>query len=102
MRLTVLGSGTSSGVPRIGGDWGVCDPAEPKNRRRRVSVLVEQGAHALLIDTSPDMREQLLDAGVGHLDAVFYTHDHADHAHDGYRGFQPYPRCEAGGSAGAV
>lgn len=81
MRLTVLGSGTSSGVPRIGGDWGVCDPAEPKNRRRRVSVLVEQGAHALLIDTSPDMREQLLDAGVGHLDAVFYTHDHADHAH---------------------
>ena len=81
MKLTVLGSGTSSGVPRIGGDWGQCDPANPKNRRRRVSVLVEDGETRLLVDTSPDMREQLLAAGVGEVDAVFYTHDHADHAH---------------------
>ncbi len=77
----MLGSGTSSGVPRIGGDWGRCDPANPKNRRRRVSLLVEQGGAVVLVDTSPDMREQLLDAGVRRLDAVFFTHDHADHAH---------------------
>jgi phosphoribosyl 1,2-cyclic phosphate phosphodiesterase len=81
MKVTMLGSGTSSGVPRIGGEWGQCDPAEPKNRRRRVSLLVEHDGHTILIDTSPDMREQLLDAGVRRLDAVFYTHDHADHAH---------------------
>jgi len=77
----MLGSGTSSGVPRIGGDWGDCDPAEPKNRRRRVSILIEHDGKTVLIDTSPDMREQLLDAGVSRLDAVFFTHDHADHAH---------------------
>jgi len=81
MKVTVLGSGTSSGVPRIGGDWGACDPNEPKNRRRRVSVLVEAGAHVILIDTSPDLREQLLDAKVTRLDAVLYSHDHADHTH---------------------
>lgn len=77
----MLGSGTSSGVPRIGNDWGDCNPAEPKNRRRRVSILVEDGGRAVLIDTSPDLREQLLDANVRHLDAVFFTHDHADHTH---------------------
>ena len=82
----MLGSGTSSGVPRIGGadgagDWGACDPAEPRNRRRRVSVLVEHGGARLLIDTGPDLREQLLAARVARLDAVFLTHDHADHAH---------------------
>ena len=81
MRVTVLGSGTSSGVPRVGGDWGDCDPTNRRNRRRRVSVLVEHGPATLLVDTSPDLREQLLDAGVGKLTAVFYTHDHADHAH---------------------
>lgn len=84
MKVTLLGSGTSSGVPRIGGDgadWGLCDPDEPKNRRRRVSLLVEHGDHVVLIDTSPDLRMQLIDAGVGRLDAVLYTHDHADHAH---------------------
>lgn len=81
MKLTVLGCGTSSGVPRIGGDWGQCDPANPKNRRRRVSVLVEHGETRILVDTTPDLREQLLSAGVGKLDAVFWTHDHADHAH---------------------
>lgn len=82
----MLGSGTSSGVPRIGGadgagDWGACDPGEPRNRRRRVSVLVEHGGATILIDTGPDLREQLLSARVRHLDAVFLTHDHADHAH---------------------
>ena len=81
MRVTVLGSGTSAGVPRVGGDWGDCDPANRRNRRRRVSLLVEHGPATVLVDTSPDLREQLLDAGVGGLTAVFYTHDHADHAH---------------------
>jgi phosphoribosyl 1,2-cyclic phosphate phosphodiesterase len=77
----MLGSGTSSGVPRIGGDWGACDPTNPRNRRRRVSVLVESGETRLLVDTGPDLREQLLDAGVGWLTAVLFTHDHADHCH---------------------
>ena len=81
----MLGSGTSTGVPRIGNDWGDCDPKNPKNRRRRCSMLIERitdaGTTTVLIDTSPDMREQLLDAQVGHLDAVIYTHSHADHVH---------------------
>lgn len=82
----MLGSGTSSGVPRIGGadgagDWGACDPTDSRNRRRRVSVLVEHAGKTILIDTGPDLREQLLSAHVSHLDAVFLTHDHADHAH---------------------
>jgi phosphoribosyl 1,2-cyclic phosphate phosphodiesterase len=81
MRLVMLGSGTSSGVPRIGNDWGRADPANPRNRRRRVSVLVEAGDIRLLVDTGPDLREQLLDAGVSWLTAVLYTHDHADHCH---------------------
>lgn len=84
-RFTVLGCGSSGGVPRLGNDWGACDPANPRNRRRRCSLLVErhgaQGITRVLIDTSPDMREQLLDAGVGTLDAVVYTHSHADHMH---------------------
>lgn len=81
MKLVMLGCGTSSGVPRIGGDWGQCDPGNPRNRRRRVSVLVEHGDVRLLVDTGPDLREQLLDAGVGWVTAVLYTHDHADHCH---------------------
>jgi phosphoribosyl 1,2-cyclic phosphate phosphodiesterase len=85
LRFTILGCGSSGGVPRLGGDWGNCDPANPKNRRRRCSMLVEregpEGVTRVLIDTSPDMREQLLDAGVGTLDAVVYTHSHADHMH---------------------
>ena len=85
LRFTILGCGSSAGVPRIGGDWGHCDPAEPKNRRRRCSLLVErinEGAITrVLIDTSPDMRDQLLSAGIGTLDAVVYTHSHADHVH---------------------
>lgn len=77
----MLGSGTSSGVPRIGNDWGRCDPTEPKNRRRRVSVLVEVGSHKLVIDTGPDFREQCLSAGLKRLDAALLTHSHADHTH---------------------
>ena len=81
MRVRILGSGTSSGVPRIGNDWGACDPAEPRNRRTRSSVLVEHAGTRILVDTSPDMREQLLAADVAALDAVIWTHDHADHCH---------------------
>lgn len=81
MRVVMLGSGTSSGVPRIGNDWGACDPANPRNCRRRVSILVECGDVRLLVDTAPDLRMQLLDAGIGWVTAVLYTHDHADHSH---------------------
>jgi phosphoribosyl 1,2-cyclic phosphate phosphodiesterase len=81
MRITMLGSGPSWGVPRIGGDWGACDPSNPKNRRRRVSILVEEGGSNLLVDTSPDLREQLLDTGTKRVDAVLFTHSHADHTH---------------------
>ncbi|MDB5407622.1 MAG: fold metallo-hydrolase [Rhodospirillales bacterium] len=81
MRVRVLGCGASGGVPRIGGDWGACDPSEPKNRRRRVSILVETGDTTILVDTSPDLREQLLDAGTRQVDAVIITHSHADHLH---------------------
>ena len=81
MKIRILGCGGSGGVPLIGDKWGNCDPGEPKNRRRRVSILVEEGATTLLIDTSPDLREQLLDAGTNRLDAVLFTHAHADHLH---------------------
>ena len=85
LRFIILGCGSSGGVPRLGGHWGECDPKNPKNRRRRCSLLVERetknGITRVLIDTSPDMRAQLLDAGVGQLDAVVYTHSHADHVH---------------------
>ena len=78
----MLGSGTSTGVPRIGNDWGLCDPAEPRNRRTRVSIVVENRAgRRLLVDTSTDLRHQLLATGIDRVDAVFWTHDHADHAH---------------------
>ncbi|MEW9853849.1 MBL fold metallo-hydrolase [Novosphingobium sp. M1R2S20] len=86
MKVTLLGSGTSTGVPRLGGeegiDWGLCDPAEPRNRRSRVSIVVENDAGSrLLVDTSPDLRSQLLNCGITRIDAVFWTHDHADHCH---------------------
>jgi phosphoribosyl 1,2-cyclic phosphate phosphodiesterase len=81
MRVRILGCGTSSGVPRVGDDWGLCDRDEPRNRRRRVSILVEREGTRILVDTSPDLREQLLDAGVSDVEAVIWTHDHADHCH---------------------
>lgn len=86
LRATILGCGSSGGVPRLGGIWGACDPENPRNRRRRCSILVERvaddgGVTRVLIDTSPDMRQQLLDAEIGALDAVAYTHSHADHVH---------------------
>jgi phosphoribosyl 1,2-cyclic phosphate phosphodiesterase len=81
VQVTILGCGTSSGVPRVGNDWGDCDPAEPRNRRRRVSIIVEHEGTRVLVDTGPDLREQLIDAGVSSVDAVIWTHDHADHCH---------------------
>jgi phosphoribosyl 1,2-cyclic phosphate phosphodiesterase len=85
LTATILGCGSSGGVPRLGGHWGDCDPANPKNRRRRCSLLLQRtgpgGTTRVLIDTSPDLRDQLLDAGIGELDAVVYTHSHADHVH---------------------
>lgn len=81
MKITLLGCGGSGGVPLINGNWGRCNPGNPKNRRRRVSVLIEDAGQSILIDTSPDLRLQLLDAEVRHIDAVLYTHDHADHCH---------------------
>lgn len=90
MRAVILGCGSSGGVPRLGGAegaglWGDCDPANPKNRRRRCALLVERdgpdGTTTVLIDTGPDLRAQLLDARVTRLDAVVYTHAHADHIH---------------------
>ncbi len=90
LEVTILGSGSSTGVPRLGGpdgkgDWGACDPSNPKNRRRRCSILVRRkgpgGETCVLVDTSPDLREQLLSAQVAQLDAVLITHDHADQLH---------------------
>ena len=92
-RFTILGCGSSPGVPRINGDWGACDPANPKNRRMRCSALIErisaEGRTVVVVDTSPDFREQMLAAGVTEIDAVVYTHAHADHIHgiDDLRGF---------------
>jgi phosphoribosyl 1,2-cyclic phosphate phosphodiesterase len=85
MRFTILGCGSSTGVPRIGNLWGSCDPTNPRNRRRRCALLVERfgrgGTTRVLVDTPPDIREQLLDVRVEALDAVLFTHDHADHTH---------------------
>ena len=86
MKLIMLGSGTSTGVPRIGqvpgGDWGECDPAEPRNRRSRVSIVVESDeGRRLLVDTSPDLRAQIIANRIDRVDAIFWTHDHADHVH---------------------
>jgi len=85
LTATVLGCGSSTGVPRIGNDWGACDPADPRNRRRRCALLIERrragGVTRVLIDTGADLREQLIDAAVTTIDGVLYTHDHADHIH---------------------
>jgi phosphoribosyl 1,2-cyclic phosphate phosphodiesterase len=93
LRFTILGCGSSPGVPRIGGDWGACDPRNPRNRRLRCSLLAQRigrnGTTHVLIDTSPDLRQQALAAGLGTLDGVLFTHPHADHIHgiDDLRGF---------------
>jgi phosphoribosyl 1,2-cyclic phosphate phosphodiesterase len=93
LRLTILGCGSSPGTPRITGDWGDCDPKNPRNRRRRAAAMVERiserGVTTVVIDTGPDFREQMIDAGVERIDAVLYTHPHADHIHgiDDLRGF---------------
>lgn len=83
--VVILGCGSSGGVPRVGGEWGACDPANPKNRRRRCSILVEKsgpdGTTMALVDLSPDLREQLLSVGATRLDGVLVTHSHADHTH---------------------
>ncbi|MFC5586096.1 MBL fold metallo-hydrolase [Nitratireductor kimnyeongensis] len=94
LRLTILGCGSSPGTPRITGDWGACDPENPKNRRRRCAAMVERiskngGITRVVIDTGPDFREQMISAGVDRLDAAVYTHPHADHIHgiDDLRGY---------------
>lgn len=85
LSFRILGCGSSGGVPRLDGNWGDCDPDNPKNRRTRCSLLVQNktagGTTNVLIDTSPDMRNQLIDANVTWLDAIFYSHDHADQTH---------------------
>lgn len=81
MKLRILGCGTSTGVPKIGNDWGRCDPAEPRNARLRSSILVESGRERMLVDCGPDLRQQLLAAEVGALDGVIVTHAHGDHCH---------------------
>ena len=93
LKVTILGCGSSGGVPRAGNDWGACDPKEPKNRRSRCSILVQQmnaaGSTDVVVDTSPDFREQMLATGVRRLDAALFTHDHADQSHgiDDLRGY---------------
>ena len=85
LRITILGGGSSGGVRGVGGDWGTCEPRDPRNRRRRCSIFVEQrgpdGTTQVLVDTSPDLRAQLLDLGVQRLDGILMTHAHADHTH---------------------
>ena len=87
MKVTMLGCGSSIGVPSLYSGWGACDPSEPRNHRRRCSILVEQYDRVILVDASPDVREQLLDARVDRIDALLITHFHADHT--------PWPRRSA-------
>jgi phosphoribosyl 1,2-cyclic phosphate phosphodiesterase len=93
LTVTILGCGSSGGVPRVDGDWGDCDPSNPMNRRRRCSILLQRKAAeattTVIVDTSPDMREQMLSTEVKSLDGVWYTHEHADHTHgiDELRGY---------------
>lgn len=85
LSITILGCASSGGVPRVGAGWGACDPGNPKNRRRRCSILLrqqgEEGVTTVLVDTTPDVREQLLDNNISSLDGILFTHDHADHTH---------------------
>jgi phosphoribosyl 1,2-cyclic phosphate phosphodiesterase len=101
MRVVILGCGGSEGVPTLGGpggsgDWGACDPGNPRNRRTRASILVEQGEARLLVDTSPDLRAQLLANGVGRVSHVLYTHAHGDHTH-GIHELRALARAGGGG-----
>jgi phosphoribosyl 1,2-cyclic phosphate phosphodiesterase len=94
VRVTILGCGTSGGVPRVGGkqgggDWGAANPDDPRNRRRRCSILVQDKGKTILVDTAPDLRAQLLDAKVERIDAVLWTHEHADQVH-GIDDVRPY------------
>ena len=81
MKVRILGCGTSTGVPKIGNDWGQCDPSEPRNARLRTSILVESAGERMLVDCGPDLRQQLLAAEVGRLNGVIVTHAHGDHCH---------------------
>ncbi|MFL6722285.1 MAG: MBL fold metallo-hydrolase [Sphingomonas sp.] len=81
MKVRILGCGTSTGVPKIGNEWGLCNPSEPRNTRLRSSILVTSGGERILVDCGPDLRQQLLAAEVGLLDGVIITHTHADHCH---------------------
>lgn len=81
MRVTILGCGPSWGVPKIGGDWGQCDPTNARNRRRRAGIAVQEAGSTVLVDTPPDLREGLLSSNIKHIDAVVFTHAHADHIH---------------------
>ena len=81
MKIRILGCGTSTGVPKIGGEWGQCDPTEPRNARLRTSIMVETGGDRILVDCGPDLRQQLLAADIGQVDALIVTHDHSDHVH---------------------
>ena len=98
LEVVILGCGSSGGVPRGDGDWGDCDPAEPRNRRTRCSMLARRhgpsGETNVVIDTSPDFRQQMLAAQVRHVDAILYTHDHADQTHgiDDLRVFATHAR----------
>jgi phosphoribosyl 1,2-cyclic phosphate phosphodiesterase len=96
MKVTVLGCGGSGGVPLVGPDWGRCNPENPKNRRRRVSVLVQHEGANIVLDTSPDFRAQMLDVGIAKLDAILYTHDHADHTQgiDDVRFMRSYDKAQ--------
>jgi len=95
VKVRILGCGTSTGVPKIGNDWGRCDPDEPRNRRTRSSILVESGGKRLLVDCGPDLRQQLLAADIGQIDAVLVTHDHADHCH-GIDDLRPLAQANGG------
>jgi phosphoribosyl 1,2-cyclic phosphate phosphodiesterase len=81
LKVRILGCGTSTGVPKIGNDWGLCDPNEPRNARLRSSILVESASERMLVDCGPDLRQQLLGTEVGRLDGVIVTHAHGDHCH---------------------
>ena len=95
MKVRILGCGTSTGVPKIGNEWGLCDPNEPRNARLRTSILVESGDERMLVDCGPDLRQQLLAAEVSRLDGVIVTHAHGDHCH-GIDELRPIAQAIAG------